>query len=125
MKLQKILATMIVALMVAPTLAAQTTRLKIATMVPDGSFWMKEFEAAADEIDRRTGGRVNLRFYPGGTMGSDTAVLRKMRIGQLHGGFFWQAVWLPSIRISISTVCRFFSDPTRKSTTSVDCWTKS
>ena len=86
MKLQKILATLIVALLVPPTLAAQTERLKIATMVPDGSFWMNRFEAAADEIDRRTEGRVNLRFYPGGTMGSDTAVLRKMRIGQLHGG---------------------------------------
>jgi TRAP-type C4-dicarboxylate transport system substrate-binding protein len=86
MKMQKFLAPMIVALMVAPALAAQTARLKIATMVPDGSFWMDRFEAAAEEIDRRTDGRVNLRFYPGGTMGSDTAVLRKMRIGQLHGG---------------------------------------
>jgi TRAP-type C4-dicarboxylate transport system substrate-binding protein len=77
---------MVVALMVAPALAAQTARLKIATMVPDGSFWMNQFEAAAEKINSRTDGRVNLRFYPGGTMGSDTAVLRKMRIGQLHGG---------------------------------------
>ena len=86
MKMHKILAPLVLALMVAPALAAQTARLKIATMVPDGSFWMNQFEAAAEEIESRTDGRVSLRFYPGGTMGSDTAVLRKMRIGQLHGG---------------------------------------
>ena len=28
----------------------------------------------------------SFRFYPGGTMGTDSAVLRKIRIGQLHGG---------------------------------------
>ena len=85
MNLKKIAAGLVMIAAVAPQVAAQT-RLKIATMAPDGSFWMKEFKAASEEIERRTGGRVSLRFYPGGTMGSDTAVLRKMRIGQLHGG---------------------------------------
>jgi TRAP-type C4-dicarboxylate transport system substrate-binding protein len=72
----------------AGNVTAQTTNLKIATMAPDGSFWMKELQKAADEIERRTAGRVAIRFYPGGTMGSDTAVMRKMRIGQLQGGIF-------------------------------------
>lgn len=62
---------------------AQT--FKIATLAPDGSGWMNEFRAAAAEIDKRTEGRVAFRFYPGGTMGNDQSVLRKMRIGQLHG----------------------------------------
>lgn len=75
-------------LLAASAVAAQGTRLKIATMAPDGSFWMQELQSAADEIERRTAGRVSLRFYPGGTMGSDSAVLRKMRIGQLQGGVF-------------------------------------
>jgi len=61
-------------------------QLKIATVAPDGSFWMKEMHKAADEIEGITGGRVKLRLYPGGTMGNDQAVLRKMRIGQLQGG---------------------------------------
>jgi len=29
---------------------------------------------------------VTFKFYPGGVMGNDKAVLRKIRIGQLHGG---------------------------------------
>jgi TRAP-type C4-dicarboxylate transport system substrate-binding protein len=49
---------------------------------------MTEVRKAADEVAGRTDGRVEFRFYPGGTMGDDAAVLRKMRIGQLHGGVF-------------------------------------
>jgi TRAP-type C4-dicarboxylate transport system substrate-binding protein len=72
--------------LIAPTAGAQGVRLKVATMAPDGTLWMKEMQKAADEIKERTEGRVSFRFYPGGTMGTDTAVLRKIRIGQLHGG---------------------------------------
>jgi TRAP-type C4-dicarboxylate transport system substrate-binding protein len=31
---------------------------------------------------------VKLKFYPGGVMGNEKTVLRKMRAGQLHGGAF-------------------------------------
>ena len=66
--------------------AGWATQLKIATIAPEGSFWMQEARKGAEEIAERTSGRVSLRFYPGGTMGDEQAVLRKMRIGQLHGG---------------------------------------
>jgi len=77
---------LLVVLLIAPAAGAQGLRLKIATMAPDGTLWMKEFQKAADEVTERTDGRVSFRFYPGGTMGDDSAVLRKIRIGQLHGG---------------------------------------
>ncbi len=66
--------------------AAAATQLKIATVAPDGSFWMTEVKRGAEEIAVATEGRVKVRVYPGGTMGNDQAVLRKMRIGQLQGG---------------------------------------
>ncbi len=59
---------------------------KIATLAPDGTHWMEEMRKGADEIEKRTGGRVTFRFYPGGVMGNDKNVLRKIRVGQLHGG---------------------------------------
>lgn len=65
---------------------AQT--FKIATLAPDGSSWMNEMRAAGKKINERTEGRVEFRFYPGGVMGNDQSVLRKMRIGQLHGAAF-------------------------------------
>lgn len=73
-------------LLAATAATAQQVQLKVATLAPDGSKWMTAARRAADEISTRTGGRVAIRFYPGGTMGTDQAVLRKMRIGQLHGG---------------------------------------
>jgi TRAP-type C4-dicarboxylate transport system substrate-binding protein len=60
--------------------------IKIATISPDGTYWMKQMRAGAEEIKQRTGGRVKFKFYPGGVMGNDEIVLRKIRIGQLHGG---------------------------------------
>ncbi len=49
---------------------------------------MKEIRAAAASIKTRTGGRVIVKLYGGGVMGNDKQVLRKIRIGQLHGGAF-------------------------------------
>lgn len=73
-------------LVTASMVGAQGVRFKIASMAPDGSSWMQEARKGAAEINERTDGRVSFRFYPGGTMGGDQMVLRKMRIGQLHGG---------------------------------------
>lgn len=58
---------------------------KIATVSPDGSLWVKLLREAASDITTRTEGRVTFKFYPGGIMGDDKTVLRKIRAGQLHG----------------------------------------
>jgi TRAP-type transport system periplasmic protein len=70
-------------LMTASTGFAAT--LKLATLSPEGSVWMKVLRKHGKAIEQRTDGAVKLKFYPGGVMGDDKAVLRKMRVGQLHG----------------------------------------
>ncbi|MGD9389392.1 MAG: TRAP transporter substrate-binding protein DctP [Thioalkalispiraceae bacterium] len=60
--------------------------LKIATLSPDGTSWMKKMRAGAKAIQQQTDNRVKIKFYPGGVMGNDQAVLKKIRIRQLHGG---------------------------------------
>ncbi len=60
--------------------------LKIATLSPGGSFWMTRMQEGADTVRQKTDQRVKIKYYPGGVMGDDRAVMRKMRIGQLHGG---------------------------------------
>ena len=78
-----------VLLLIAPAaLSAAPTQIKLATLAPENSSWMKEMRAGSKEIFERTDGRVQLKFYGGGVMGNDKKVLRKMRIGQLHGGSF-------------------------------------
>ncbi len=76
---------LIALLAVLGTAGASAATLKIATISPDGSAWMKALRNAGAEVQKATEGRVKLKFYPGGVMGDDKAVLRKMRIGQLHG----------------------------------------
>ena len=70
------------------TAASAATTVKIATVAPDGTAWMRELRAAADSIKTKTADRVEIKFYPGGVMGDEPAVLRKMKIGQLQGGAF-------------------------------------
>lgn len=68
--------------------AAQADVIKIATTAPDGTAWMREMRAGADAVKTRTEGRVELKYYPGGVMGDQATVQRKIKIGQLQGGAF-------------------------------------
>ena len=67
---------------------ANAAVLKIATVAPEGSSWMKDMRASAKEIQELTEGRVQIKYYGGGVMGNDTKVLGKIRIGNMQGGAF-------------------------------------
>jgi TRAP-type C4-dicarboxylate transport system substrate-binding protein len=75
--------------------AAAAKTLKLATVMPDGSSWLVEMRAAAEQIEADTEGRVKIKFYPGGVMGNDKTVMRKIRVGQLHGGAFTSGALAP------------------------------
>ena len=74
-----------IALLVLGVTGQAATTLKIATLSPEGTGWMIELRQAAKAIRERTNDQVKLKIYPGGVMGDDKAVLRKLRVGQLHG----------------------------------------
>ncbi len=78
--------TALLALFLVTLSPAQARDFKIATIAPEGTVWMKEMRRAAEIIFEKTEGRVRFRYYPGGVMGNDKSVLRKIRIGQLQGG---------------------------------------
>ena len=65
--------------------SSHAATFKVATLSPDGSFWMKTMREAGKEVEAATDNRVKFKWYPGGVMGDDKAVLRKMRVGQLQG----------------------------------------
>lgn len=62
--------------------------LKIASVAPAGSNWLQQVTKGAEVVTKRTEGRVKFKFYPGGVMGNDQSVHRKIRINQLQGGAF-------------------------------------
>jgi TRAP-type transport system periplasmic protein len=82
--------------------AAPKHLFKIASLAPAGSVWVEQFENFAKEVSEKTSGEVGFRVYPGGVMGDDQAMFRKMRVGQLHGGGFTMtgiATVVPDFRV--------------------------
>lgn len=61
---------------------------KVASIAPDGSVWARRFQNFTDEVVKKSNGEIGFKVYLGGVMGDDTAMYRKMQIGQLHGGGF-------------------------------------
>lgn len=80
--------------------SASPFTIKFATLAPEGSTWMLVLREMAAEVRQRSGGRIHFVFYPGGVVGDEMDVLRKMRIGQLHGGAF-SGVGLGSVLSSV------------------------
>lgn len=68
------------------THTASALTIKLATLVPENTNWANTLDAMAKEIKAETGVRIKV-FY-GGIQGDEPDVLRKTRIGQLHGGVF-------------------------------------
>ena len=86
---RKIAGRLVITLLLLGTVSAASAQtIKLATLAPEGSAWMNAMRSGAGEIGERTEGRVKFKFYGGGVQGNDKQVLRKMRIGQLHGGAF-------------------------------------
>lgn len=85
-KLTVITPLILLCFLIAPSTHA--VKLKIATLAPAGTTWMKEMKKGAEAIKKQTNGRVKFKFYPGGVMGNDQSVHRKIRINQLQGGAF-------------------------------------
>ncbi len=61
---------------------------KIASLAPEGSVWVNKFDDFAKEVKQKSNGDIEFRIYPGGIMGDDQAMYRKLRVGQLQGGGF-------------------------------------
>jgi TRAP-type C4-dicarboxylate transport system substrate-binding protein len=85
---------LLVAGFVTPAAAQRALRVNLGTVVPKDSAWHEVLVRMKQEWTQISGGRVDLRIYPGGSLGDDTELLRKVRIGQL------QAVAVTSVGFS-------------------------
>ena len=85
-KLTMVLTAMLLAVFISA--APAKYEIKFASIAPDGSTWMNIMNDLNDEIQEKTGGEVKFKFYPGGVMGDEKDVIRKININQLQGGGF-------------------------------------
>ena len=59
--------------------------IKMATLAPKGSSWMKTFDILNNEVMKKTENKVQFKIYPDGVLGDETDMLRKMQMGQIQG----------------------------------------
>ena len=79
-------------LLVSPHIAAaKTTIIKIATLAPEGSSYIQTFNDLNTELKQKTNNDVQLRIYPGGVLGDEKDMRRKMHVGQIQGAVLTSA----------------------------------
>lgn len=66
------------ALVALPSAQGRTV-LRLATLVPDGSVWDKNLKQMASEWTKLSAGRVSVNIFPGGALGDDREIVRRMR----------------------------------------------
>lgn len=59
--------------------------IKIGSVAPERSPWHNALLKLARDWEKITGGQVRVRIYPGGIVGSELDMIRKVRLGVLQG----------------------------------------
>lgn len=70
------------------SLPVHAKTLKVGVLAPEGTAWSQNLKLLSAKVKEVTGGKVKFKIYYGGAQGDEPDVLRKIRVGQLHGGVF-------------------------------------
>ena len=92
------------------TKAEESYTLRVATLAPAGSSWMKIVNAWNKTLQEKTDGRLKIRVYPGGSQGDERDFVRKMRVGQLDAGIMTMTGMSMIVRAMIVLVLPGFLD---------------
>jgi len=82
---KKILFTFFIFFLITQVIWAKKIIVKMATLAPEGTEWHGLLVELGQQWKEVTNGEVRLRIYPGGVVGDERDMIRKMRIGQIHG----------------------------------------
>jgi len=71
-------------LLLSLSLPAQTTVIRLGTLVPKGSRWHEILLNMGEEWKKASGGKIELKIYPGGEQGDEPEMVQKLRIKKLQ-----------------------------------------
>ena len=83
--MKKIIVYILFIMISSDWIEARKTVIKMATLAPEGTPWYALIAKMGERWNKETKGNVRLRIYPGGIVGDERDMIRKMRIGQIHG----------------------------------------
>lgn len=81
----KLLAALVAMVSLIGTATVSAETIKLGTLAPKGSPWFDILQDMTAAWSDASGGEIKARIYPGGSIGDETDMIRKMRIGQLQG----------------------------------------
>lgn len=95
-----------------PSLAGEPRYvLKMGTLAPEGSTWMNMWKGVTNFIMKKTGGEVKFITYPGGVMGDEPDMVRKLKLGQLQlGGFTVNGIYMIAPEMLVLELPFLFED---------------
>ncbi len=73
---------------VGTAVQAGPVSIKVASVTPEGSTWVRVLKEMAAEVKDQTRGEVKFIIYAGGVSGDEADVLRKMRVNRIHASGF-------------------------------------
>jgi TRAP-type C4-dicarboxylate transport system substrate-binding protein len=79
-----VLRILIVLTLCLGTAFAQTTIVRLGTLVPKGSRWHEILLTMGEEWKKASGGKIELKIYPGGEQGDEPEMVQKVRIKKLQ-----------------------------------------
>ena len=83
--IQKLSIKVFLIILLAQPIFAKKIIIKMATLAPEGTEWHGLLVEMGQEWRKVTNGDIRLRIYPGGVVGDERDMIRKIRIGQIHG----------------------------------------
>jgi TRAP-type C4-dicarboxylate transport system substrate-binding protein len=96
------LVVLLISLLSSVAVAEPRVVLRMATVAPEGTSWVREVRSLAAEIEAGTHGSVSLRWYVGGVAGDEREMGERLARGQLDGvgsgGMLCQKL-LPSLAV--------------------------
>jgi TRAP-type C4-dicarboxylate transport system substrate-binding protein len=63
---------------------ASAQEVKLGTLAPEGSPWHEVIRDLSVAWNEASNGKLTVRIYPGGIIGDESDMVRKMKVGQLH-----------------------------------------
>lgn len=92
----------LLALWLWPAVPAQAkTLIKLTTLAPKDSSYHQALQKMGQQWAKATGGDIDLVIYPGGIQGGESAMIKRMRIGQIQAAMV-TAVGLSDIEPSVT-----------------------
>src|SRR5580704_6362650 len=68
----------------SPFAAHADVTIKLATLAPEGSTFHIHLKEIAEKWNELSGGTVHVKIYPGGVVGNESDMVRKLRVNQLQ-----------------------------------------